>query len=300
MLASELALRLNGRLLGDDLELYSLKALHQALKTDLSFLLAPTELHLAKKSQAGLIIMSIDCAADYLDELLCAVIAVEDLFLAFGLLRDLQLSGHFVADLVAHTSIHKTAKIHKSAHIGKAIIEAQVQIAENAVIADHVRIAEGSIIGPNTVIGQEAFAPFGINTSQNLPSLGSVLIGKNTRIAALCSIDRGLISATALGENCLVDNMVHIGHDVEIGDDVLIAAQSGIAGFARLDRAVVLGGQVGIAPYVHIGAYARISGKSGVHCDIPSYQIWSGNPSMPHKQYLKASAQIKRQARGNK
>ncbi|HXW53454.1 MAG TPA: UDP-3-O-(3-hydroxymyristoyl)glucosamine N-acyltransferase, partial [Myxococcota bacterium] len=86
--------------------------------------------------------------------------------------------------------------------------------------------------------------------------------------------------------------MVHIGHDVRIGENVIVAGQSGLAGFVWIDKNVTLGGQVGVAPHVRIGEGARISGKSMVHCDIRPREIWSGNPSVPHAVYLRAYGQL--------
>jgi UDP-3-O-[3-hydroxymyristoyl] glucosamine N-acyltransferase len=149
-------------------------------------------------------------------------------------------------------------------------------------------------IGANSVIGSPGFIPFGVVHARCLPCFGSVHIDEGVRIGALCTIDRGFLGVTRIGSNTLIDNMVHVGHDVDIGAGVIIAAQTGIAGFVRIGDRATLGGQVGIKPHATVGTGARVSGKSLVHCDIENDAIWSGNPSLPHAQYLRAYGQLKR------
>ena len=91
------------------------------------------------------------------------------------------------------------------------------------------------------------------------------MLENNIRIGALCTVDRGLIGATLIKNNCLIDNHVHIGHDVELSAKVVIAAQTGLAGFVQIGEGATLGGQTGVAPHVVIGAYARVSAKTLVH-----------------------------------
>jgi UDP-3-O-[3-hydroxymyristoyl] glucosamine N-acyltransferase len=127
-----------------------------------------------------------------------------------------------------------------------------------------------------------------------LPSLGAVLIEDGASIGALCSIAKALIGVTTIGEASQLDNMVHCGHDAVIGKNVVIAAQSGLAGFAQIGDGVTIGGQSGVAPHVVIEHSARLSGKSFAHKDIRAFEIWSGNPSLPHALYLRDYARAKR------
>ena len=168
------------------------------------------------------------------------------------------------------------------------------------IVHSRVVLRDRVHVGSDWVIGFAGFVPFGTEDAQCLPCFGSVHIEEGVRIGALCTIDCGFLGATRIGKNSLLDNMVHVGHDVDINESVIIAAQSGLAGFVRLESLVTLGGQVGIKPHVTVEEGARISGKSLVHCDIKKYEIWSGNPSVPHAVYLRAYGQLMRNNSGKK
>ena len=312
MWASEIAQVLGGRLLGEDRYLSGLKPLMLAEISDLSFVIWPKDIGMAKKSSAGCIIAEMGVAADIADEISCSLIASENLFDTFSLLKILKTNGLFPeqnSSVLGLMSVDPEAIIDKTAIIGKSHIARGVRIGANVrigdkvfigahtviepgvVIYDDVHLGSHCLIGANSVIGSDGFVPYGMAPSTILPSLGTVRILDQSRIGALCTVDRGLMSQTLIGEFCLIDNMVHIGHDVKIGAHVIIAAQSGLAGFVDIESEATLGGQVGVAPHVRIKAGARISGKSMVHCDIGEREIWSGNPSVPHAAYLRAYGQ---------
>lgn len=299
MRASELAATLGGRLLGEDCVLTGVAPLKRAGVGDISCIIWPQDIRSAKKTSASLLITTIDRAADYADELSCSIVVVEDFGAVFYVLKRLIAAGR-----LAH--LPPTQKqIGKSSIVDiRAVIEEGAVIGEHCVIGPGVVIHSNVIIGnncaikANSVIGSEAFVPWGIDLTCNLTSLGSVILEEGVGIGALCSVDRGLIGATIIKAHAMLDNMVHVGHDVEIGKNVVIAAQAGLAGFVQVDDMATLGGQVGVVPFVHIGAHARISGKSLVHCDVKPYEIWSGNPSVPHSIYLRAYGHMKRMFKG--
>lgn len=309
MRSSEIAQALGGRLLGKDDDLLQAAPLFMAQAFDLSAILYPKDIRWAKRSNAGAILTDVATAADYADEIPSPLIVIEDYFDAFLKLKELFSSLRPKACPVIEDCF-----IHPSAQIGRAFIGQGSQISAHAVISDgaviesdcvigagvviegQVHIGQGTIIKANTVIGSEGFVPFG-EKAQNLSCLGRVVIEPQVRIGALCSIDRGLLGATTISKGVMIDNMVHIGHDSIVGENTIIAGQSGLAGFARLGKDITCGGQVGIAPQVVVGDGARISGKSMVHCDIGPQEIWSGNPSMPHSIYLRTYARTKLRAK---
>ncbi len=306
MFAGEVAAILNGRLIGDNLQCLRLSPLYCATSEDLTFLAWPKDISLAKKAPFGALLISADWAADYLSEINGSVIVIENFLEAFVALRALLDKGMFAGEKrIDCKKVSPEAQISLSANIGHACIGAHSVIAPNVVIEDDVkigarchigagviihrgtRIGDEVSIGANTVVGSQAYAPYGFDKTVNFPSLGSVVIEDKVRIGALCSIDRGLIGRTHIRENTAIDNMIHIGHDVMIGKNVLIAAQTALAGFVQVGDDVTLGGQVGVLPHSVIGPGARISGKSLARGKIGAHEIWSGNPSMPHKIYLK-------------
>ncbi|HXW60674.1 MAG TPA: hypothetical protein VEK06_03955, partial [Myxococcota bacterium] len=239
---------------------------------------------------------------------------VDDFTSVFNTLSLLQQQqGLFLPQERVRGFIDPSAQISPKTHVGRAYIAGGVIIHTGAYIDDDVFIDEGavinpgvvihgpshigrySIIGSNSVIGSKAFVPY---KEKTLESLGGTFIGEEVEIGALCTIDRGLIGNTRIMNKSRLDNMVHCGHDAYVGRDVAIAAQSGLAGFAKLCDGVSVGGQSGVGPQVVIGTGARLSGKSFAHRDIKSWEIWSGNPALPHSQYLRAYARDKRYKKG--
>lgn len=265
-------------MLGDDGEISGIKPLSSAGKEDLSFILWPKDIKKAKKTNARCVIGELGLISYYADQFPSTLIAVEDMAVTFERLKDLTaLRNERAAPLIGEgTTIEPGAIIHRN-----------------------VRIGRNCYIGANSVVGGKAFVPYGENPHVNLCSLGEVIIKDNVRLGALCTVDAGLIGATFIDEHTLIDNMVHIGHDVVIGKNVTIAAQSGFAGLVQVEDEVTIYGQVGVAPHVVIGKGARISGKSMVHCDIKAYEIWSGNPSLPHPLYLRAYGKLMREGKKN-
>ncbi len=310
MRVREISEILNGRLLGDDQNVSSIAPLFSAKPCDLSFVIWPKDIRSAKESDAGCIICEPGIAADYAHQFKSSLVVVDDLSSVFHWLKNAKAQGHFSKHENAVRKIAATAIIHPQAVINRAqigdgvkigpgvvvhdgvIIGANSKIDAGAVVHENVQIGQRCRIGANTVVGSAAFIPYGVNQAKNLPALCDVTIEDDVEIGALSAVDKGLLQNTLIKNSTLIDNMVHIGHDVVIGQNVIIAAQSGLAGFVTINDLVTIGGQVGITPHVSIGKGARISGKSMVHCDIKPYEIWSGNPSVPHVLYLRAYGKL--------
>lgn len=293
MRAREIATHLLGRLVGEDNECRRLAPLYCAQADELSVLLWPKDIALAKKKPCGALICSLEWAAEYASDLQSPLIVIEDFFEAFTALSSIFRPTNFAARIGAETIIGQGAVIEEGVIIGAHCqIGVKAVIHRGSVIGDRVRIGAGS------VIGAEAFAPYGLEKVCNLPSLGSVLIENDVRLGAVCTVDRGLIGRTTIKNNTLMDNMVHIGHDSLVGENVVIAAQSALAGFVQLENEVTLGGQVGVAPHAVLKQGCRISAKSLVRGVIGAYELWSGNPSVPHKMYLKEHKERFKKYRG--
>ncbi len=313
MWATDIAATVGGRLLGENRNISRIKPLMDAEAEDLSFVIWPKEIRKAKKSRAGCLVAELSVASEYADQFECSLIVVESLFEAFlnhkklndgdGLFSRLEIENP-TRLISENASIHETAVV-LDARVGPgAVIGAHVFIGNGCRIGDNTRIeagakifdgvsfGDGCSLGANSVVGSEGFIPWGLTPSKLLPSLGKVRIGDFVHIGALCTVDRGLIGDTVIENYALLDNMIHVGHDVILGENVVVAAQSGFAGFVHVEKDVTIGGQVGVTPHVRIGEGARISGKSMVHCDIKPYEIWSGNPSVPHATYLRAYGEL--------
>ncbi len=185
-----------------------------------------------------------------------------------------------------------------SAH---SVIGAEVQIGKDCRIAERVvikaaaRVEQRVIIGPGTVIGSEGYGFYrDQQTHHKIPQVGTVHIENDVEIGANVTIDRATVGVTRIGEGTKMDNLVQIGHNVRIGKRCLIVAQVGISGSTTLGDDVILAGQTGVAGHLHIGDGAIASGKTGITRDIPAGQHVSGHPVMPHREYLKLWAKLKR------
>ena len=190
--------------------------------------------------------------------------------------------------------IGKGVKIGKNSIIGSnTIIEKKVSIGKNCVIGSGVIIKnsimkDSVVIQDNCKIGQKGFG-FIPNKLKNFkfPHIGYVKIENNVEIASGCTIDRGSVDVTKIGENTYIDNQVHIAHNVQIGKNCMIAGQVGFAGSSSLGDNVSIGGQAGISGHLKIGSNVKIGGGSGVVKDIEDNKIVMGYPAVPLKDFLK-------------
>ncbi len=191
--------------------------------------------------------------------------------------------------------ISKYSKIDKSVEIGKnCFISRGVEIGKNSIIKNNV-VIKNSLLGNNVVvcdntsIGTSGFGfDFKKRGSINLnPQLGIAVIEDNVHIGASCTIDRGKIDVTYVGKNSMIDNMVHIAHNVIIGKNACIAAQTGISGSVKLGENVTIGGQAGFAGHITIGDNVIIAAKSGVTKNIRDNSVVAGFPAVDIKEWKK-------------
>ncbi len=182
--------------------------------------------------------------------------------------------------------VHKNAKIGKNCEIGNnSVIGPGVNIGQNCLIGDNVSIYF-SLIGNNVKIyqgvrlGSEGFGfIMNENKFKKIPQLGRVIIGDNVEVGANCTIDRGSIGDTIIGEYSMIDNMVMLGHNVKIGKKCVIAAMTGISGSTSVGDNVMMGGQVGVSGHIKIGDNVKIAAKTGIMKDIPDGSVIAGYPS---------------------
>ena len=192
-----------------------------------------------------------------------------------------------------NTLIDKTVKIGKDTEIGNnVIIKHGVHIGKNFKIGSNV-IIENALIGDNiiiksgTLIGQTGFG-FNFEKKKRIkfPHIGRVIIENDVIIGSFCTIDRGSLTDTVIGEFTSIDNQVQIAHNVKIGNFCMIAAQAGIAGSTVIGNNVQIGGQTGISGHLSIGNNVKIGGKSGVISDINDNQNVMGYPAKSIREFL--------------
>ena len=189
-----------------------------------------------------------------------------------------------------HVRIGENVHLMPGVYIGDdVIIGDETVIKPNVTILDKTKIGQRVIIHSGTVIGSDGFGfTQDVDQHQKLLHTGYVFIGDDVEIGACNTIDRGTLGSTLIGNGVKTDNLVHIAHNVKIGDNTLIVAQVGIAGSTTIGQNVIIAGKAGISGHLKIGNGAIIGPYSGVHSDVGEKDIVSGIPQMPHVLWRKA------------
>jgi UDP-3-O-[3-hydroxymyristoyl] glucosamine N-acyltransferase len=187
------------------------------------------------------------------------------------------------------------------------------RIAEGVSLGDGVMVGADTIIGPRVVcyrdsrigsrvvlkagavIGGDGFGYLSDGTGHHrIPHVGVCVIEDDVEIGSNSTVDRGSVDDTVVGRGTKLDNLVHVGHNVRIGERCLLMAGVGVAGSTRLGNDVILAGHVGVTDHLTIADGARIAAKSAVFGDIPARAAYSGHPARPHRQFLRAQAALYR------
>jgi UDP-3-O-[3-hydroxymyristoyl] glucosamine N-acyltransferase len=172
----------------------------------------------------------------------------------------------------------------------KASIGNDTLVYPNVTIMNEMVIGSRVILHAGVVIGSDGFGFVRDGASSfKIPQLGTVRIEDDVEIGANCCIDRAALGETVVGRGVKMDNLVQVGHNVQIGQDSIVVAQVGISGSVRVGRQVVLGGQVGVADHVEIGDRAMVGSQSGIAKSVSPGEVVSGTPAIPHRRWLRAS-----------
>ena len=211
---------------------------------------------------------------------------------------------HPRATVAGSASIGSDTAIAAGVVIGEHVsIGARSRIGANTVIEDNVSIGSDAVIGPNCSISHALIGTHA-NISSNvsiggegfgfvpgpagpvrMSHVGLVVIGNRVEIGSNCAIDRGGLGDTVIGDKTALDNLVQIGHNVQIGKGCVFAGQAGVAGSAIIGDYVMVGGAVSISDHVKVGNGAKIAGKSGVMRDVAPGETVAGYPAMPIRQW---------------
>jgi UDP-3-O-[3-hydroxymyristoyl] glucosamine N-acyltransferase len=178
----------------------------------------------------------------------------------------------------------------------------RVEIGKNCVLHPNVFVEDGSAIGDNvilhagTVIGADGFGyvRHGVNGYVKFPQIGTVVIESDVEIGANTCVDRGALGETRIGEGTKIDNLVQVGHNVQIGKRCVIAAQTGISGSVTIEDDCVIGGQVGFGDHVRVQSGAIIGSQAGIlPGKIVRPGVWWGTPIQPLDEYKRQNAHVK-------
>jgi UDP-3-O-[3-hydroxymyristoyl] glucosamine N-acyltransferase len=189
------------------------------------------------------------------------------------------------------------------------------QLAEGVSLGDQVSVGEDTVIGPRVVcypgstigsrvvlkagavIGGDGFGYLsGAAGHTRIPHVGGCILEDEVEIGSNTCVDRGSVDDTVVGRGTKLDNLVHVGHNVRLGERCLVMAGVGIAGSTRIGNDVILAGHVGVTDHLVIGDRARVAAKSAVFGDIPAGASFSGHPARAHRQFLRAQAALYRVA----
>ena len=251
-----------------------------------------------------------------------SIIEVDNPYLSFT-----KFLEKFNSEKSAIIGIHPTAIIASNVNIGKdvsigpyVVIESDCKIEDKTAIGSHCWIGEKVKIGSNsvlhsrisiydntiignkcqiksgTVIGSDGFgyAQQDDKTYKTIPQIGNVVIHDDVHLGSNVTIDRASIGSTIINQGVRIDNLVQIAHNVEVGKNTVIAAQSGISGSSKLGENCVLGGQVGLIGHIVLGNGVRVQGQSGITKSYTDNMDIQGTPAIEFNDYYRAYAKFRR------
>lgn len=305
-----------GTIIGDpDAEVHKLAKIEEGEPGAISFLANPKYTPYIYKTLASVVIVANDFKPE--EEVSCTLIKVEDPYGAFANL--LEQYNHLRQNLKGISSlafIHKEAVISEESYVGEfawigpgseigegskvhphAYIGENVKLGRGCIIYPGARIYPDCVIGDNctihagAVIGADGFgfAPQDDNNYRKVAQIGNVVLENNVEIGANTTIDRATLGSTVIREGVKLDNLIQVAHNVEIGKNTVIAAQSGIAGSTKIGKNCMFAGQVGITGHITVADDVKIAAQSGISGQVRKEgAIIMGSPAFDHASYRKS------------
>jgi len=193
-----------------------------------------------------------------------------------------------------NAKIGNNTKIHAQVYVGDGVkIGSDCVIYPGVKIMDDCVIGNGCILQPGAIIGADGFgfAPQNAGDYQKIPQIGNVILEDNVEIGANTTIDRATMGSTVIRKGVKLDNLIQIAHNVEIGDNTVIAAQTGISGSTKVGKNCMIGGQVGMAGHIHVADGAMIGAQSGLSNSVldTSHALF-GTPAINNKKFARSFA----------
>ena len=317
----DIAAILNGEIIGDDgLKIKTLGAIQDAKVGAISFLSNPKYENFIYTTKASAIIAK--KGFNPKKPINATLILVEDPYLSFTILLEeyhkrigfqkvgIEDPSFIGANSTAGKGIFRGAfsYIGQNVQIGDNVkVYPHAYIGDNSIIGDHTVIHSGVKIYANTKIGKYCvihsgcvigsdgfgFAPQDDGSYKTIPQLGNVIVEDYVDIGANTVIDCSTLNSTVIREGAKLDNLIQIAHNVEIGKNTVIAAQTGVSGSSKVGSNCVIAGQVGIVGHLEIGNNVKIGAQSGIAKSLKDDQIVSGSPALDHKDNLKSIAVYK-------
>lgn len=195
-----------------------------------------------------------------------------------------------------NVTIGKNVKIYPNSFVGDNVV-----IGDNTILFAGARLYSETIIGDNctihsgTIVGSDGFgfAPQEDGTYSKVPQIGNVIIEDNVEIGACTTIDRATLGSTVIRKGVKLDNQIQIAHNVEIGENTVIASQTGIAGSTKIGKNCMIGGQVGIVGHITIGNNVKIQAQSGIGKSLKDGEVVQGSPAFNYGDFAKSFVHFK-------
>ncbi|MFK7749769.1 MAG: UDP-3-O-(3-hydroxymyristoyl)glucosamine N-acyltransferase [Kordia sp.] len=318
--ATQIAGILEGDIVGDpNTEVSKLSKIEEGTEGSLTFLANPKYTQYIYSTRASITIVNKDFTPE--EDVFTTLIKVEDAYKSFSKLLEyynkvkLNKVGieqpTFISDSATYgedlyfgafsymgdnVKIGDYVKVYPNAYIGD-----NVTIGDNVIIFAGAKIYSESVIGDNCVIHSGAivgadgfgFAPNEKGEFQKVPQTGNVILEANVDIGAGTTIDRATLGSTVIKKGVKLDNQIQIAHNVEIGENTVIAAQTGIAGSTKIGKNCMIGGQVGIVGHITIGDNVRIQAQSGIGRNVKDGETLQGSPALNYGDYNKSYVYFK-------
>ena len=303
----EIAEQVGGEVVGDGgIELAGFAQADAAKPGDLTFAENEKYFRLAEKSRASAILAPEEFASEAKP-----VIRVTNARIAFARVLPLLFpQKEFAPGIHPSAVIAESAQVDNSAHIGpncvigeNAVIGRQAILEANCIVGDQSSLGQAVRLFPNvtiypqsrigdrvrihsgSVIGSDGYGyVFDRDHHRKIPQVGGVVIGDDVEIGANCTIDRGALGNTVIGEGTKIDNLVQIAHNVVIGNHCLLVAQNGIGGSTKVGEYTTLAGQVGVVGHIEIGPKSVVAAKAGVLNNIDGGKQYMGFPAIPDRE----------------
>ncbi len=311
---------LNGEIEGNpNEEIFKLSKIEEGEKGSLTFLSNPKYQNYLYTTKASVAIVKKDFIPE--KKLNSTLIKVDDPYQAFSKLLE------YYNKIKLHKSgIESQSFMHTSVKYGADLyLGAFAYISQDVILGDNVKIYPNVFIGNNVVIGNETtifsgakiysetqigdnctihsgaiigsdgfgFAPNKNGVYDKIPQIGDVIIEDHVDIGSCTTIDRATLGSTIIRQGVKLDNQIHIAHNVEVGRNTVIAAQTGVAGSTKIGENCKIGGQVGIVGHLNIGNNVKIQAQSGIGKSLKDNVVVQGSPSLPYNDYNKSYVHFK-------
>ena len=313
--AAQIAGILEGEVVGNpDAEVFKLAKIEEGTKGSLTFLSNPKYLNFIYSTEATITIVNRSFEPE--QAITTTLIKVEDAYQSFSKLLEyynqvkLMKSGVEQPSVISeNVSYGDNLYLGSFCYLGKNVVIGNnvkiypntfvgdnVSIGDNTILFAGVRIYSETIIGANCtlhsgcIIGSDGFgfAPTEEGTFNKIPQIGNVILEDNVDVGSCTTIDRATLGSTIIKKGVKLDNQIQIAHNVEIGENSVIAAQTGVAGSTKIGHNCMIGGQVGIAGHLTIGDNVRIQAQSGIGKNLADGETVQGSPAFNYGDFSKA------------